>query len=167
VIALYPGSFDPVTLGHTDVICRVAKIADRLIVAVAENPYKTPLFTAAERVELLQHALHGVPGVEVTAFSGLLAEYAQKCNATAIIRGLRDGEDFINEARYAWHNRLFDGGIETLFFPADPAFSPISSRIVKEAAAHIYPAGLGDDVLRRLVPENVCTALKKKYTIKG
>ncbi|MCL2202967.1 MAG: pantetheine-phosphate adenylyltransferase [Defluviitaleaceae bacterium] len=167
MIALYPGSFDPVTLGHVDMVRRVAGLAEQVIVAVLDNPHKTPLFSAGERMGLLRGALGDIPGVEVAAFSGLLAAYARQRQVTAIIRGVRDGEDWAGEARYAWHNRLLDGGVETLLLPASPAFSHISSRIVREAAAHIYRLGLADGPLRQLVPPEVCAALMEKYITKG
>jgi pantetheine-phosphate adenylyltransferase len=167
MILLYPGSFDPVTLGHIDVIRRAAFLTDKLIVAVLGNPHKTPFFSAAERMAFLRGALYDIKGVEITSFSGLLAEYARMRNAAAIIRGVRDTEDFVNETRYALHNRLFDGGVETLLIPASPAVSFISSRIAREAAAHIYPAELDDAPLRQLVPPLVCDAFKQKYLSKG
>jgi pantetheine-phosphate adenylyltransferase len=167
MIALYPGSFDPVTLGHVDIIRRAAGLAERLIVAVLDNPHKGPLFSVAERVALLRDALRGIEGIEIAAFSGLLAEYAGQRNVTVIIRGLRDTEDYISEARYAWHNRLFDRQPETLFIPAGPAFVHISSRIAREAAGLIYPAGLDDSALRQLVPPAVCAALKEKFIPRG
>ncbi|MCL2500533.1 MAG: pantetheine-phosphate adenylyltransferase [Defluviitaleaceae bacterium] len=157
---LFPGSFDPVTLGHIDIVRRAAALAERLIVAVLDNPHKTPLFSTDERTVLLWDALHDVKGIEIATFSGLLAEYAGQRNVTAIVRGVRDAEDFIGEARYAWHNRLFDG-TETILIPSNPAFSHISSRIVREAAEHIYPTGSDDSVLRKLVPDNVRTALRR------
>jgi pantetheine-phosphate adenylyltransferase len=170
MILLFPGSFDPVTLGHIDIVRRTAGFAERVIIAVLDNPHKIPLFTAAERMGFLQSALYDMGGIEITAFSGLLAAYAQQRNVTAILRGVRDTEDFTGEARYAWHNRLFDG-VETLLIPADPAFAHISSRIVREAAAHIYPAASdsvsGDSALRKLVPPGVCDALREKFNTKG
>jgi pantetheine-phosphate adenylyltransferase len=167
MVLLYPGSFDPVTLGHVDIIRRAVGLADKLIVAVLDNPHKTPLFTVKERMEFLRDTLYDIGGVEITAFSGLLAEYARMRDVSAIIRGVRDTEDFITEARYAWHNRLFDGGVETLLIPSSPAFSPISSRIAREAAAYIYPAGLDEAPLRQLVTPMVCDAFKQKYLTKG
>jgi pantetheine-phosphate adenylyltransferase len=167
VTAIYPGSFDPVTLGHIDIIRRAAKLADRLTVAVLDNPRKKPLFSVAERVAFLHDALDGVEGVEITAFSGLLAEFARQRGVTAIIRGLRDAEDYTNETRYARNNRLFKGNIETLFIPASPELSHISSRIAREAAAFILPAGLDDAALRQLVPNAVRAALREKFTKKG
>ncbi|MCL2604634.1 MAG: pantetheine-phosphate adenylyltransferase [Defluviitaleaceae bacterium] len=169
MILLYPGSFDPVTLGHIDIIRRAAGLSGRLIVAVLDNPHKVPLFTAEERMAFLREALRGETGIEVAAFSGLLAEYAQKRGVTAIIRGVRGTEDLTSEAQYAWHNRLF-GGTETLFIPSDPALSHISGRIVREAAAHICPniqTGFDDSVLRQLVTDNVRTALRQKFITKG
>ncbi|MCL2189016.1 MAG: pantetheine-phosphate adenylyltransferase [Defluviitaleaceae bacterium] len=166
MIALYAGSFDPVTLGHIDIITRGAHLATRLIVAVADNPHKMPLFSVQERIALLRDALHGIE-VEITAFSGLLAEYARQRNVTAILRGLRDGDDFASERRYAWHNQLFDGNIETIFLPASPALSMVSSRMVREAAQLIVRAGLNDSALDALVPPNVCTALREKFIAKG
>jgi len=146
-----------------DIITRAAKLAPHIIVAVANNPLKTPLFTAAQRVALLHEVTGAIPNIEVVSFDGLLVHYAKRRGVTAILRGIRDGEDAANETRYAWHNRLFEGEIETLLLPASAEFVHVSGRIVREAAAHIYPSGLGDEVLQRLVPATVRKALQAKW----
>lgn len=165
MIVLYPGSFDPITLGHMDLITRAAKIMPELWVAVADNPYKSPLFTTDERIQLLLTALDeaGVTNVTVTAFSGLLAEFARKNEVRVLIRGVRDGDDFLNEMRYAWHNRLFDGNIDTIFLPCSPSLSFISSRMVREAATLLLPTKLNDAALAQLVPPSVHHALREKF----
>jgi len=168
---IYPGSFDPVTLGHIDIATRGAKFATRLIVAVLDNINKKSLFTTVERISLLQHEFAHIPNIEIDSFSGLLAEYAQKNNAT-ILRGVRSASDFESEARYAANNwvlsaRVGDNGIpsgtETIFITANPYISYISSTIVREAAFHIYGNGLCDSALLNMITPNVQAALRRHY----
>lgn len=153
--AIYPGSFDPFTNGHLDVVQRAAKLFDRVIVAVASNESKHPLFTKEERVALVQKAVVKLPNVEADAFDGLLVEYVASKKARAIVRGLRAVSDFEFEFQLALMNRKLDENIETIFMMPKDTYTFLSSRIVKEIAR------LGGDV-KQFVPPNVQTALKKK-----
>ena len=166
--AIYPGSFDPVTIGHIDIARRSAKVVGRLIVAVLDNPNKTPLFSLNQRAALLRDAFQNDGNIEVDVFSGLLAEYAQKKGIQLIIRGIRGPEDLAKEMPYAtWNSAIAKGlahSAETLYFTAIPTLAHISSGIVKEAAAHIYPAGLDDGAIAQAVPPAVREALKAKFT---
>ena len=130
---LYPGSFDPVTNGHIDIVRRAAKMADVVVVSVLDNTNKRGLFSIDQRLEFLQHAFDGYGNVEITTYSGLVAEYAVGIGAHAILRGLRTGGDFESEMRYALNNKAISG-IETIFLPASAEFAHISSSIVKEIA---------------------------------
>jgi pantetheine-phosphate adenylyltransferase len=156
--AIYPGSFDPLTNGHLDVVQRAAKLFDRVIVAVAENESKNPLFTLKERVALVKNAVGALPNVEADAFDGLLVEYVAAKNARAIVRGLRAVSDFEFEFQLALMNRKLDENIETIFMMPKDTYTFLSSRIVKEIAR------LGGDV-SQFVPPNVQTALKKKLKV--
>ena len=153
--AIYPGSFDPLTNGHLDVIQRAAKLFDRVIVAVAENESKQPLFTLAERVALVKQAVAKLPNVATDSFDCLLVEYVAAQKAQAIVRGLRAVSDFEFEFQLALMNRKLDENIETIFMMPKDTYTFLSSRIVKEIAR------LGGDV-RSFVPPNVQLALKKK-----
>jgi pantetheine-phosphate adenylyltransferase len=153
--AIYPGSFDPLTNGHLDVIRRAAKLFDRVIVAVAQNEGKHPLFTQAERVALVKRAVTKLPNVETDSFSTLLVEYVAAQKAQAIVRGLRAVSDFEFEFQLALMNRKLDEKIETIFMMPKDTYTFLSSRIVKEIAR------LGGDV-RPFVPPHVQLALKKK-----
>jgi pantetheine-phosphate adenylyltransferase len=153
--AIYPGSFDPLTNGHLDVIQRAAKLFDHVIVAVAENESKQPLFTLTERVALVKQAVTKLPNVETDSFSTLLVEYVAAQKAQAIVRGLRAVSDFEFEFQLALMNRKLDENIETIFMMPKDTYTFLSSRIVKEIAR------LGGDV-RSFVPPNVQIALKKK-----
>ena len=152
--AVYPGVFDPVTLGHLDIIQRGAVLFDRLIVAVASNPAKMALFTPEERLALLRDATEDIDGVTVDAYEGLTVEYVAAHDASVILRGLRQHSDFGYEQELALTNRTISG-IETVFVMADERVAYISSRLVREVAS------LGGDV-SRLVPPNVLAALRKK-----
>ena len=154
-IAIYPGSFDPMTNGHLDVVQRAAKLFDRVIVAVAKNEGKYPLFTQAERVALVRQAVADLPNVTADSFDGLLVEYVAAKKARAIVRGLRAVSDFEFEFQLALMNRKLDENIETIFMMPKDTYTFLSSRIVKEIAR------LGGDV-RQFVPPNVQVALKKK-----
>ncbi len=154
-IAIYPGSFDPMTNGHLDVVQRAAKLFDRVIVAVAKNEGKHPLFTQAERVVLVSKAVADLPNVTADSFDGLLVEYVAAKKARAIVRGLRAVSDFEFEFQLALMNRKLDENIETIFMMPKDTYTFLSSRIVKEIAR------LGGDVTQ-FVPPNVQTALKKK-----
>ncbi|HTL71892.1 MAG TPA: pantetheine-phosphate adenylyltransferase [bacterium] len=159
-IAIYPGSFDPLTNGHLDVVQRAAKLFDRVIVAVAQNDSKHPLFTLTERVALAKKAVAHLPNVETDSFDGLLVEYVAARKARAIVRGLRAVSDFEFEFQLALMNRKLDENIETIFMMPKDTYTFLSSRIVKEIAR------LGGDV-RAFVPPNVQTALQKKLNPKN
>jgi len=131
---VYPGSFDPVTIGHIDVAQRGAKISSRLIVAVLDNPNKKTMFTVDERINMLKKSLD--TQIEVDFFSGLLADYVKLRKADAILRGVRCSGDYESEARYAACNYRLSDGADTVFLSANPAFAHISSSIVREIAAY-------------------------------
>ncbi|WP_071395451.1 pantetheine-phosphate adenylyltransferase [Bacillus tuaregi] len=155
-IAICPGSFDPVTNGHIDIITRGARIFDKLYVVVLNNESKHPLFTVEERVGLIKEATKGIERVEVDSYSGLLVDYAKKVGAIANIRGLRAVSDFEYEMSITAMNRLLDHNLETFFIMTRNQYSFLSSSIVKEVARH------GADI-SALVPEVVENALRKKY----
>ena len=152
---IYPGSFDPLTNGHLDVIQRAAKLFDRVIVAVAENEGKNPLFTLDERMALVKKSVAHLPHVEADAFDGLLVEYVAAKKAQAIVRGLRAVSDFEFEFQLALMNRKLNENIETIFMMPKDTYTFLSSRIVKEIAR------LGGDV-GVFVPAHVQAALLKK-----
>ena len=133
-IALYPGTFDPITLGHVDIINRARRIFDKLYVAVAENPEKYPLFTVKERMELISDIAKEIEGVEVTTFNDLTARFARSINATVIIRGLRAISDFEFEFQMALMNRKIEPSIETVFLMPSEKFSYLSSSLIKDIA---------------------------------
>jgi pantetheine-phosphate adenylyltransferase len=155
VIALYPGSFDPITNGHSDLVERAARIFDKVIVAVAASPKKSPLFTLEERVELARDVLVGVPDVEVVGFDTLLADFARERGVHVILRGLRAVSDFEYEIQLAGMNRHLNADVETLFLTPAESLSFISSTLVKEVA------GLGGDVSAFVHPV-VCAALNNR-----
>ena len=152
---IYPGSFDPLTNGHLDLIQRAAKLFDRVIVAIAKNESKKPLFALAERLELVTQAIKPLPNVSADAFDGLLVSYAKRQGGQAIVRGLRAVSDFEFEFQLALMNRKLDEQIETIFMMPKDTYTFLSSRIVKEIA------GLGGDV-SAFVPPEVCAALARK-----
>lgn len=135
-IGVYPGTFDPITLGHSDIIHRGAKLVDRLIIGVTTNPSKNPLFTPAERIAMVTRevAALGLDNVEVVGFNALLMKFAQRQNAAVIIRGLRAVADFEYEFQMAGMNQQLDDEIETLFLMAHASLQPIASKLVKEIA---------------------------------
>lgn len=133
--AVCPGSFDPVTLGHIDIVRRAAKMFDRVIVAVMTNPSKNPSFTAQERVEMLRLALQDIPNVEVECFAGLLADYTREIGAVAIVKGLRAVTDFEYEFQMALTNKKLNPDVETVFLTTDAEFMYLSSSIVKQIAS--------------------------------
>jgi pantetheine-phosphate adenylyltransferase len=155
--AIYPGSFDPITNGHLDVVQRAATLFDEVIVAVARDNNKSSLFSIEERVELLRETLGslGLTNVRVTAFEGLLVHFARQEKAAALVRGLRAVSDFEFEFQMALMNRKLDPGLETMFLMPREELTYISSRIVKEIAR------LGGDV-EMFVPHNVAIALRGK-----
>ncbi len=159
VVAIYPGSFDPITNGHLDLISRGAKLVDRLIVAVLRNSSKAPLFTVAERLEMLRGATGGFCNVEVDSFDGLLVDYAARRNARAILRGIRAISDYEHELQMTLMNRRLRPETDTIFLIAGEAFSFVSSHLVKEVFA------LGGDI-SGLVPKAVEERLKEKQLLK-
>jgi pantetheine-phosphate adenylyltransferase len=154
--AIYPGSFDPLTNGHLDVILRATKLFDRVIVAVARSESKQPLFTLEERVEIVARAISHLPNVETDSFAGLLVEYVERRGAQAVIRGLRAVSDFEFEFQLALMNRKLNERIETIFMMPKDTYVFLSSRIVKEIAH------LGGDV-SSFVPAHVQAALTGKF----
>lgn len=132
ITAIYPGSFDPITNGHLDLVERGARIADRLIVAVTHNERKQHLFSVEERVAMARQAVNGRPGVEVHHFEGLLAEFAAECGARIILRGIRAVSDYEYELQMALMNRRLRPEVETVFLPAREEYSFLSSRMIKE-----------------------------------
>lgn len=154
-LAVYPGTFDPITNGHVDILRRSLKIFDRVVVALAENIRKTPLFTLAERRVMIADALGRDPRLEVDAFQGLLAEYCRRRGATVVIRGLRALADFEYEFQSAHMNRRLAPDVETMFLMTSEDSFYVSSSLVKEVAL------MGGDV-SRMVPPNVAAALAEK-----
>ena len=154
--AIYPGSFDPITNGHLDVIERAARLFDEVIVAVAYNDQKKSLFTAEERMTLIHGVLDGTPNVRVSRFDGLLVEFARAQGAAAVLRGLRAVSDFEFEFQMALMNRKLEPGIETIFLMPAENYTYLSSRIVKEIAR------LGGNVAA-FVPPSIATALREKF----
>ena len=134
-IGIYPGTFDPITLGHADVIARSLHVVEQVVVAVAPNPRKAPLFDLKERVELAKIATQGLTGVVVEPFDGLLVEYVRQRGAQAIIRGLRAVSDFEHEFQMALLNRKLDQNLETMFLMASEEYSYLTSSMVKEVAS--------------------------------
>ena len=155
-IAMYPGSFDPVTRGHLDIIKRSSRMFDTLIVAVLNNSAKTPLFTVKEREEMLQECCKNIPNVTVEGFDGLTVEFAKKRHASVVVRGLRAVTDFENEIQLAQTNHALMPGIETMFLATSIKWSYLSSTIVKEAAYY------GSDISKFVTP-NVEKAVNEKY----
>jgi pantetheine-phosphate adenylyltransferase len=152
--ALCPGTFDPVTMGHLDIVRRASTLFDRVVVAVVENPSKAPLFATAERVDMLREAAADLGNVEVDSFSGLLVDYAARKGVGVVVKGLRAVSDFDYELQMAQMNRQLSG-VETCFVPTSPNWSYLSSSLVKEIA------GYGGDV-SGLVPDHVLRRLKER-----
>ena len=155
-IAVYPGSFDPVTYGHIDIIRRASKLTDSLIVGVLRNSAKKGLFTIEERVEMLEEVRKGMMNVKIMSFEGLLVEFAKQNGANTIIRGLRAITDFDYELQMAQTNRALYDGADTIFIPTSIEYSFLSSTTVKEVAS------LGGDI-SRLVAPYVEERLRQKY----
>lgn len=155
VIAIYPGSFDPLTNGHLDLIERGAKIFDELIVAILRNPEKEPLFSLEERLEMIRAMTRERPNVRVDSFDGLTVDYALKVGATAVLRGIRAISDYEYELQMALMNRKLEPRLETVFMMPAETYSYLSSRLVREVAT------LGGSV-RGLVPELVEKKLREK-----
>jgi pantetheine-phosphate adenylyltransferase len=156
-VAVYPGTFDPITLGHLDIIRRGAHLVDKLVIGVTTNPSKEPMFSVAERLSMVLREVEGIPGsIEVVEFDSLLMEFAEKQGATAILRGLRAVADFEYEFQMAGMNQQLNDDIETVFLMADASLQPIASKLVKEIARYggaiekfVTPA-VAEDVRRHL-----------------
>lgn len=157
--AIYPGSFDPVTNGHVDIILRSSKIVDKLIVGVLNNSAKKSLFSVEERVSMLKELTKDLPNVEVTSFDGLLVDYMREIDASIIIRGLRAVTDFEYELQIAQTNHIENTDIETIFLTTNLQYSYLSSTIVKEFASY------GGDI-SKFVPEQFVDRIYEKYNIK-
>jgi pantetheine-phosphate adenylyltransferase len=155
-VALYPGSFDPPTYGHLDILSRARRLADRVIVAILENDAKKPLFTVPERIAMVREIVGEDPAVDVRSFSGLLVEFAKQAGASLIVRGLRAVSDYEYELQMALMNRRLSPSVETVFLMAKEEYSYVSSRLVKEVAR------LGGD-LTGLVPEVIRKRLVARF----
>jgi pantetheine-phosphate adenylyltransferase len=152
-IAVYPGTFDPVTLGHLDIIRRSAHLVDKLVIGVTTNPSKEPMFTTAERLEMVRREVADIPGnIDVVEFDSLLMEFAEAQGATAILRGLRAVADFEYEFQMAGMNQQLNDDIETVFLMADVSLQPIASKLVKEIARY---GGAIDKFVTPAVAEDV------------
>lgn len=146
-IGVYPGTFDPITLGHMDIIRRGAKLVDRLVVGVTTNPSKSPMFSVEERMATVRREVAGVAGeIEVVSFDSLLMDFAERQNAKVIVRGLRAVADFEYEYQMAGMNQQINPRVETVFLMADVSLQPIASRLVKEIALY------GGDITKFVTP---------------
>ena len=155
-VGVYPGTFDPLTLGHLDIIRRGAHLVDRLVIGVTNNPSKSPMFSVAERIEMIEREVADLPTVSVVEFNSLLMDFAEREKASLILRGLRAVADFEYEYQMAGMNQQLNDRIETVFLMADVCLQPIASRLVKEIACYggkidkfVTPA-VAADVARRL-----------------
>ena len=157
-IVIYPGSFDPITYGHIDIIKRALKISDKVVVAVARNAEKMPLFTVEERVDMIKKAVKAFKGVEVEDFGGLVVSYVRRKRARVVIRGLRMISDFEYEFQMALTNRKLANDIETIFMMPSESYSYLSSKLIKEAAS------LGAN-LKGFVPAFVEQKIKEKLRL--
>ena len=158
--AIYPGSFDPVTFGHLDIIRRASKIVDELVVGVLNNNSKTPLFSVENRVKMLEEVVRDIPNVKVMSFEGLLVDFAKKIDAQIIVRGLRAVTDFEYELQMSQTNHKLEPNVETMFLTTSIEYSYLSSTTVKEIAA------FGGDITQ-FVPEAVAVKLREKMNAKG
>jgi pantetheine-phosphate adenylyltransferase len=155
-VAVYPGSFDPLTNGHLDIIRRATRLFDRVLVAVLENEGKSPLFSVPERMELITRCTDGISGVEVHSFSGLLVEFMRRVDATVVIRGIRAVSDYEYELQMALMNRELNADAETIFMLPAVEFTFVSSRLVKEVfrlggnVTHLVPPPVIDALAARL-----------------
>ena len=154
-IAIYPGSFDPITSGHLNIIRRAANIFDRLIVCVMVNGAKAPMFTQQERVDMIRSVVHDIPNVEVDASGELLAEYAKRKGSCVIIKGLRAGSDFENEFQMALINHKINPDLDTMFLTSEHQYMYLSSSTVKELGG--YDVDLSD-----FLPEQIIPVFKKR-----
>ena len=155
-IAVYPGSFDPITNGHLDIIKRAAKLYDKVVVGVLDNASKKPVFTASERMEMIKEVTADIDNVDCDAFSGLLVDFAKNNNACVIVKGLRTVADFEYEFQMALLNKALNPEFETTFLMTDSKYSYISSSMVKEVAK--YHGGL-----EGLIPTGILEKVKEKY----
>lgn len=159
-IGVYPGTFDPLTRGHMDIIMRGAKLVDRLVIGVTTNPSKSPMFTVKERLATVKRETAGITGVSVVPFDLLLMDFAEAQNAGIIIRGLRAVADFEYEYQMAGMNQQLNNRIETVFLMADVALQPIASRLVKEIALY-------GGAIERFVPPDVAAELIARVGVIG
>ena len=150
-IAIYPGSFDPITSGHLNIIRRAANIFDRLIVCVMVNSVKSPMFTSAERVDMIRRVVSDLPNVEVDCSSELLADYAQKRGSCVIVKGLRAGSDFENEFQMALINHKINPNLDTMFLTAESQYMYLSSSTVKELGN--YNVDLSEFLPAEIIPD--------------
>ena len=150
-IAIYPGSFDPITSGHLNIIRRASNIFDKLIVCVMVNPGKNPMFTLEERVGLIRQVTEDLPNVEVDCSSRLLADYAREKGSCVIVKGLRAGSDFENEFQMALINRKINPDLDTMFLTSDHQFMYLSSSVVKELGH--YQVDLSDFLPEQIIPD--------------
>jgi pantetheine-phosphate adenylyltransferase len=157
-VAVYPGSFDPLTNGHLDIIRRCSRLFDRVMVALLENEGKSPLFTIPERIELITRCTAEIPHVEVHSFSGLLVDFMRRHNATVVVRGIRAVSDYEYELQMALMNRELNAQVETIFMLPAVEYTYVSSRLIKEVFR------LGGDV-GRLVPAPVLESLKARLPV--
>ncbi|ABQ66396.1 pantetheine-phosphate adenylyltransferase [Rhizorhabdus wittichii] len=155
---VYPGTFDPITLGHMDIIRRGAKLVDKLVIGVTTNASKSPMFTVEERLAMVRRETADLPGVEVVAFDSLLMDFAESMGAAIIVRGLRAVADFEYEYQMAGMNQQLNNRVETVFLMADVALQPIASRLVKEIA--LYGGAIDRFVPKRVVQEVVARVEK-------
>lgn len=156
-IAIYPGSFDPITSGHLNIIRRAANIFDRLIVCVMVNSAKSPMFTQEERVDMIRSVVHDIPNVEVDASGELLAEYARRKGSCVIVKGLRAGSDFENEFQMALINHKINPDLDTMFLTSEHQYMYLSSSTVKELGG--YNVDLSD-----FLPEQIIPVFKKRMS---
>lgn len=156
LLAVYAGSFDPITFGHLDLIQRASTLFDQVIIAVGRHPTKRPLFTYAERIELLRKTTGDVPNARIDSFEGLLIDYCQRVGARVIVRGLRAATDFEYELQIAHANADMNPGIDTVFLPTRTHYGFVSASLVREIASH------GGDV-SHYAPAVVCDALRAKF----
>ena len=159
-VAVYPGSFDPVTLGHQDIIERSSKIMDKVIVGVLKNNSKSPLFSVQERVNMLKSVTGHLPNIEILAFDGLLVDFVRNCRADVIVRGLRAITDFEYELQMSQTNRVISPGIDTIFLTTNLKYSYLSSSIVKEIAMY------QGDISAFVTPEIALKVLERAEAVK-
>ncbi|MBO5198981.1 MAG: pantetheine-phosphate adenylyltransferase [Lachnospiraceae bacterium] len=157
-IGIYPGSFDPVTLGHLDIITRATKLVDHLIIGVLKNSSKKSLFTADERVELLERVTNGLPNISIEAYDGLLVDFAKDRGASVIVRGLRAVTDFEYELQLAQTNHKLNPYVDTVFLTTSVDYAYLSSSIVREIAS--YGGNIG-----QFVPASIISTIYAKYNI--